>query len=385
MKRLFLSVIFILGFGLFFGTNVYLSLAAEESVIEVVEGEEEQAREGQTQSLAEDKEAESVETRLKWEGGIDVFYDSNVFNYSNDDIDEYNGGTNPDRFKGVDSIDDMITRLYLMVRFQKEMFADSPTIFSLGVKGNIYARNTDKSYQIFQTSLRQKIGERRLIRIGYKFIPDYFVRTLYDPDLPAGDRFRKANFRSNSAHIKYWHRVSNNLTWWLRYVYEDKDYTDYFKERDSSSNRVTLALGFRPQSWIKLNPFFRYFWHDAKGEDDDAAVDVDISRDGFDTGLNTWFYPEGKFSYLISYAFRYTDYTTSNSITDDPYHAGRDQKRHRIKGRINYGIKENVDLFTEYTYEIRNVDIEGDDATLRQESILGYVKHIGKVGLTVRF
>lgn len=376
MRRIFLLGLLIFAFALLFNVNTYIALADEESAAELTEEEEAQV---------ETKTIELVEKGLKWETGIDVSYNSNVFLYSHDDIDEYDAGTNVNRFKGVDSIDDIITNLFLIIRAEKEIFNFSPTIFSLGVEGNIYAENEDRTYAVIQTSLRQKIGADNLIRVGYKFIPNYFVRTLYDPDMPAADRFRKAKFDSHSIHLKYWHRMTNDLTSWLRYTYENKDYNAYFDERDTGSHRITLASGYTPRSWIKFNPFFRYFWHNADGEDLDADVDADISRDGYDLGLNTWFYPEGKFSHLIGYAFRSVNYSTSNSITDDPYHAGRDQKRHRIKGRVNYEWKDNIDLFAEYVYEIRNVDVAGSDADLIQESILGYIKHVGRVGLKTSF
>ncbi|GAF85487.1 unnamed protein product, partial [marine sediment metagenome] len=122
-----------------------------------------------------------------------------------------------------------------------------------------------------------------------------------------------------------------------------------------------------------------------KGEDGDAAVDADISRNGFDMGSNIWFYPEGKFTYLFSYGFRRSNYTSDNNIVADPYHAGRDEIRCRLKGRAIYALKENLDLFAEYMYEVRDAEVEGTSVVLEQEDILDYSKHVAQIGMKVTF
>lgn len=379
---------FIFSFVLFLLGNFYTGFAAEEEPSIGMAADEETA--GDEIDTAKESQT-GQETRflggaLRLETGADVAYDSNVFEYSKDDIEELEAYSNTDRFKGTRSISDIVTNMYGIVRFEKDIFDIGSTVFSLKVEGNIYTKNDDKSYEKYEASIKQRFGENNLIKAGYRFLPEYFIRTLYDPDLPAGtDRYKKADFRSDTVYAKYWHRLNDDLSFWLRYSFENKEYNDFFKERDTQSHRVTLAAGYKATAWLKLTPYFRYFWHDAEGNDADFAVDVDISRDGYDTGLNILFYPQGKFSYTLGYGFRWAEYNNSNSVADDPFHSGRDQHRQRLTGRVAYELKNNTTLFTKYEYVIRDVDVEGSDATLDEESILGYTKHVVKVGVKVKF
>jgi hypothetical protein len=401
MKRLFLVGLFIFAFVFSFGLNSSIVLAggpaesgdampgefADEDVVgEEFAGEEAVGDEPVGESWTyEDYKVESVKGPLSCNLGVNVSYDSNVFIYSDTAIDEYDAGTNTARFNGVDSIDDVITNLFFIARLKGNILDCGATILSAGVEGNIYAENTDRTYMITQTSLKQRLNDDNILKVGYKYLPEYFIRTLYDPDFPVGDRYQKADFESHTTYVKYWHRIMDGWTWWSRYSYESKDYNSNFKERDTDSHRISLAMGIKPGSLVKVTPFFRYFWHDAEGADLDADVDSDISRDGFDIGVNTCFFPQSKFSYLVGYAFRDSEYSTDNTVSDDPYHSGREQERHRVKGRVNYKLKDNVDLFTEYIYETRDVSTKGTDADLLHEALMDYTKHIGKIGLALEF
>ncbi|MCK5451224.1 MAG: hypothetical protein KAI70_05620 [Candidatus Omnitrophica bacterium] len=384
-RRWFVLAVFVMSFILVFGVDVGVSSAdmlpeVSERETGLIDSEHED-----TESADNWWETASGRKRFRLNMGAKSIYDSNVFNYSRDEIDLYDADSNSNRFDGVKSIDDVITELSIIGQMREEMFDIGPTTFSVGTEANIYSENTDRTYMKLKTSVRQNIGKDNIVRGGYTFIPDYFIRTLYDGDQAAGDRYRKLEFTTHAGHLKYWNRLSDIITWWLRGTYEYKDYNEHFQERDTHAFRLTCAMAVKPEKWYKINPYFRYFWNSADGTDDEPDIDSDISRDGFDTGGNLWFYPESKFSYMLGYGFRWTQYDSSNSIEDDPYHSGRKQDRHRIKGRVKYALRKNIDLFTEYAYEIRNVDVKGADTLLEEESILEYDKHVGTVGIAIRF
>lgn len=319
------------------------------------------------------------------EVNIETEYNSNVFSYSRDEKAEYEAYTNINRFKGVNSLDDFTTRISLNAGLEKKIFDIGATVFDVGMQANIYAVNEDKNYEVYDISVKQRMGKNNLIEVGYEYLPKYFVRTLYDSDLLVGDRYRKAEFENNSVYVKYWNRPSNFLTWWIQYTYGKKDYNADFNERDTQSHEIDLSLGYKPFAWIKFNPRFTYTLNDAKGTDNDASVDPDISQNKYRLGIYIELFPKNKLSYLLGYNFYWVDYTTDNAVADDPYHAGRSDEVQRIECRVNYALKNNVELYVGYQYEIRDAKVAGFDPTPREESILGYDEHLIKGGLSIKF
>lgn len=325
------------------------------------------------------KKSYYVETEVTTE------YDTNVFDYSQDDRAEYKSYTNTPRFEGVDSLDDFITRVSLNAGLEKKIFDMGATVFDLGMRTNIYTENDDKNYQIYDISVKQRMGKNNLVKVGYEYLPNYFVRTLRDADIPSGNKYRKAEFKSNSVYLKYWNKPLDKLSWWIQYTFSDKDYNSDFKERDTESHEIDLSLGYKPLEWIRFNPRFTYSLNNAQASDGDVNVDPDISREEYRLGLYINLYPKGKFSYLLGYNFYWVNYTTGNAVADDPYHAGRDDEMQRINARVNYALKDNITLYLGYQYEINDAKVFGTDATSREESILGYDKQIVKGGVTVTF
>ena len=316
---------------------------------------------------------------------ISTEYDTNVFDYSQDDRAEYKSYTTPNRFKGVDSLDDFITRISFNAGLEKKILDIGTTVFDLGIRGNIYAENDDKNYEVYDVSLKQRIGKDNLVKVGYEYLPKYFVRTLRDADILSGDRFRKAEFKNNNVYLKYWNRVKKSLTWWIQYTYGDKDYNSDFNERDTQFHKIDLSSVYKPFAWIKFNPRFTYSINNAAASDGDANVDSDISQEEYRAGLYVNLYPQKKLSYLLGYNFYWINYTTDNAVTADPFHTGRDDKMQHVNFRVNYALEDNLIIYLGYQYEINNAEAIGTDATQREESILGYDKHIVKTGVTISF
>lgn len=358
------------------------------SSIQAASAANEQAEPGETEEPEEAAAAPAAATKtFSWDTGASMIYDNNAFQYSSDNITEYQDYSNTNRYKGVDNISDVITNMYAILRMQKDIFDFGATIFSVGMEGNIYAYNEDKTYEKYSVSIRQKFGgDRHLFRIGYEYIPNYFVRTLYDSDTAGTDKYQKAEFESNSMQLKYWNQLADNLSWWVKYTLENKEYNSYFTERDTVSNIVSLNLGYKPYTWIKIIPLAQYGWYDAEGKDGTATVKPDISRAGYEFGMLVDFYPtDSKFSYALGYNYAGIHYTTDHSLADDPYHVDRRQRDYEITSKINYALKEGIDLFAQYQYSAKDVKTGGTDPTRELESILGAIGHTVEVGVKMAF
>jgi len=392
---------FFVGIILFFGMAAFSMAdegpAEEAPLIEeklLIEEAEEETEVSPFREELEPKAAAMWEARpavqkvsFNLDAGTDVRYDSNIFLYSEGDKEQFKDGTNPDRFSGVNSTYDVVTNVYAIGRAKVDFFDFGSSIGSVGVKGDICGKNPAKSYIKIQTSLRQQLGENHLLRFGYSIIPNYFVRTLYARGEPIGQRYKRAGFTSNNLHLKYWNGISDVFSWWMRYSYENKDYNKYFTDRDTNSHKLTMAMRITPEEWIKFNPYFRYFWHIARGRAGQDISFPDISRNGFDTGTGIWLFPSEPFTVIGRYDFQWANYTTSQSAVEDPYHSGRTQGRNRITAKLNYAFNKNINLFTEYVYEIRGVNVKAGsgEEVLEAEAILGYDKHIARIGTSISF
>jgi predicted porin len=229
------------------------------------------------------------------------------------------------------------------------------------------------------------IGEKNLVKLGYEHIPRYFLRTLYDADETGTDKYVKAKYKSDSVYFKYWNQPAKSLTWWYEYTYSIKDYNNNFNERDTDSQEFDFSLGYRVLNWLRLNPRFTYFLHAAGADDDDGGSDPDVSKDGYRAGLYLNLYPKGKFSYLLGYNYYWFNYTTGNTVADDPYHAGRHDRTQRINAKADYSLNKNTTIYLSYQYEINNSKPKGSDSVRQAESTLGYFQQLVRLGAKIDF
>ncbi|MBN2097948.1 MAG: hypothetical protein JW714_05715 [Candidatus Omnitrophica bacterium] len=380
--KLILLGLFIFVFACVFSTNVYFSWADDESMSVPEDQDEEITEEVEAQVLT--VAPKTQDKRWDMSFGVETGYDDNVFKYANDDQNEFDAGTNPDKFANVDSIDDMITRLFLKLSLKNNFNEDTKTTLSLKARGNIYGRNSVKNYESYQAEVAHEFN-KNFLSLTYLNVPDFFLRNLYDRDITSGNRYRKTKFERDKISLKYRRKVNNDLMWWIIYGYEEYDYNGDFKEYNNHANEVNLSLLYRLNPKLRAKLYYIFKRCEANAYDDEPNADFDISHRQHSPGIQFIFQPVDKWQFLLRYAYTLRDYTTDNSETIDPFHSGRENKIHNIRLKATRKFQNNWELFCQYEYETKDAKLTVDDATMADATLLGYNKNEVTIGTEYSF
>jgi hypothetical protein len=333
-------------------------------------------------SYAQEKDLKS----LSIETGYTVSYKSNMFNFSDDDQDTFDAGTNPNRFKDIESIDDIAHRIHVDPEITANVIDWGKTRFGADISGTFYSENTESNYEKYEFTMKQYFNTQvDMVRIGYEYLPGFFVRNFTDIDVKSGDRFRKAEFDSSSVSAKWWHRFHDNISAWIQYSYGFKDYNSNFNERDTDSNTFDLSVDFSLCPWAEISPVFSAASYDAKGSDG-GSVRTDISKDEVTTGAELTLIPTEQFPVVLGYTFTWVDYTTGNSVSEDPFHSGREDEIDELYAKISYLSKKDVKIFVKYQHTNDDASIPSEAVTTSSaEGVLGYDSYTVSGGVDLKF
>lgn len=332
-------------------------------------------------SFAEEEPA-SFRNNLEFNAGVEARYDTNIFNYSRDDIDEFNANTNPEKFNRIKSRDDFVISPLWEVVFRDELFSHTFRL-AFEAEPHFFAQNKVKDYESYRLNLRQYLNKGEYLEFRYNHIPDYFLKNLFDRDL---NKFRKATFSSRLFSLGYRRPINETLDARIRYLYEINDYNGNFEEYDMTSQAANLAF------WHKLNPYlnaeiyFEFERADAKGDlGSTARVESDTSYDKYEIGLRQNLELSKKTSFFTRYIFSFRDYTTDNPLTLDPFHRDRQDKIQRISLGFECKLTKVTHVVLEYEYSLKDVNTASKDPDLINAAILGYEKNIVRLSVKHSF
>lgn len=309
-------------------------------------------------------------------------YDTNVFNYSRDDIDGFNSNTNPEKFNRIKSVDDFIISQRLGVGFKDKLFNHTFRA-DLEAKAHFFMQNKIKDYQSYRLNLRQYLNRNEYLEFGLSNIPDYFLKNLLDRDL---NEFRKATFEVNRYSLGYRRPINETMDARIRYLYEVNDYNENFEEYDMTSNGVNLAFWHKPKDYLYTEIDFEFERVDAKGNlDNTDRIESNTSYDKYELGLRENLKLTERIGFYAWYIFSFRNYTTNNSLTDDPFHSDRQDKIQRIGLGLTCELSKNTLASLEYEYSIKDVSTASEDPGLINAAILGYEKSVISLSINYKF
>jgi hypothetical protein len=112
------------------------------------------------------------DSRWSLAGSLYFRYEDNVFALSDQNQDSFK--ENSQNFPGIKSLDDFVWAA--SVGFSYRTIARKyPSFFSLGISGDFYTTNSQKSFETFRGGFRQDLGSETHASIGYTFIPRFFL------------------------------------------------------------------------------------------------------------------------------------------------------------------------------------------------------------------
>ena len=203
--------------------------------------------------------------------GLELRYDDNVFQYSNKDLNQFDNSKA--KFRSLESEDDWTLIPSVDAGYRIRHRYD--TRVSLGVDAKLYERNTVKNYQVYTARVRQELPGRFEIGLRYLLVPRFFLRPLANPPNQV-TTYSDAKFRIHSLHLDLDKDFNKWLAGGASGLFEKKDYTADFNERD------TTVVGGGAEARVRLNPAIRvavgadYERGKARGRDD-ATINSDTS------------------------------------------------------------------------------------------------------------
>ena len=154
---------------------------------------------------------------IEFKTSIGIGYDSNVLRFSNKQISEsdiYVLGANS-------YIDSPILKSTAKLVYKPILFKNKSFSFFTSLSYNYFVNQKNKSYYINNLSTSIKLIPYSSIKIGYRFIPKYYLQNYYDRDSVVRDRL-ECTFDSYKYYMMY---IQNkyNPTKFLYYKKKNKN------------------------------------------------------------------------------------------------------------------------------------------------------------------
>lgn len=303
---------------------------------------------------------------LRWEAEIGLVYDDNVFGYSDDDIDEYLGGSRTDRYP-MESVDDALIEPSLDLRLVRDEPGRRLTELRFSVDWHLNSVNGEKSYS--KLGLRFRETRRRVAYLDaqYSIIPRYHIRHLWDPDRErdARSEYASCDFRKDSVRLELGtdRRLPVDVAgicgidlYW---------YEPGFVEYETTARVLGLRATVRPASGFRLSVGYTLRAATARGydeigetrrssDDSDTTYDQDEYRLDARWGAVRLCGVPAIVNLGVSLKRRF--YLTEKSADLDPYHSGREDTLWRTYARVRLALGGSASL--EGLLEFRRRDTE---------------------------
>lgn len=293
-------------------------------------------------------------------------YDNNILNYSQYDIQRFIEDTEVHR-SVVDTYDDLVFRGDGELEYLVASRSAHPMRIRVGIRGYTYMRNPIKNYQLYRANFRIHTYRRNYVSLGYRMIPDYYLRHYIDRDqeLALGDdAYLPCEFQLQLAQGRYTHYWTSRFFTALELERNWLWYNPEFTEYDTETIGGGIEAFYFFTSAIKVGVHYMYTDGNNVGQVPQRRSGIsDLSYQQHeltwklrtdvsnvigwrDLGVNVDFYT------------RYREYTSDAPPIEDVFHAGRTNWRHRFEVSGTLDLVPYLDLVARYEYEDRIVNSE---------------------------
>ena len=294
-----------------------------------------------------------------------TIYDNNILNYSQYDIQRFRSDTEVHR-SVIETYDDLIFQADGEVEYLFRRWRAHPVRLQLRARGYTYLRNPIKNYQLYRFDVRVHTRKRNYFAIGYRLIPEYYLRHYVDRDQEefVGDDevYLACKFQLQQVRSRYTHYWNSKLFTALLIEREWLWYNTYFTEYDTESISGGLEVFYFMSPAVKLGVEYMYTNGDNVGQDQDRPsgdsdlsyvqqeltwklrTDVNNLLGWRDLDVNADFYT------------RYREYISDAPLAQDVFHSGRTNWRHRFSIAVSLDVIPYLDWTARYSYEDRIVN-----------------------------
>ncbi len=304
--------------------------------------------------------------RVEWRGSLGSTYDSNLYRYSDGDVDDFLDGERYERYP-FDTLDELRLEPGAVLGFTREEPGVRETEFRFAGKWFLAGSNGQKSFSRFRVALTEtRIGVAWL-KLEYSAIPLYHLKHVWDADA-SGDgesMYRSCDFGKHSLLVRTGsdRSLPVDLTAWWKI--DSYGYEQDFIEYDSRATTFGLLGTWRPARGLRLDAGYALRMLVARGYDEIGETrsdsdDSDTTYDQNEYELRVrWEAGEvlGR-SLVLRLRGKLAERYYLARDPDDAYHAGRDDSYVTVAGGFSLALTDEVKL--EGLYEHKSRKSESD-------------------------
>lgn len=291
--------------------------------------------------------SEHVSIRAK----LDISYDDNVINYSDDDLDLYEGDPQASKF-AIDSKDDFAFIPDIWIRIKGNFIKGHTAWLEPNFRYYYYARNDIRRYSRLGVIGRHYVSRGTYGEVEYAYLPDYYYRNQYYIDENGVGRYLEANFSKHYLKLEVGKDLTSKFKADVSYRYRYKSFDKEFSERDLNRH------GFRVDGIWRANDKFKFWGYygleraTARGADIEDLNVKDVSYDAWDITLGVRYYSSilGRFrpEFVSTFEYRQIKYQTTKY--PDIYRFGRKDNNYYVRVGIAGRLPARVRLEIDYNY-----------------------------------
>ncbi len=303
--------------------------------------------------------------------GINAVYNDNVLRLSGPDRNAFHRG-DPAFRSPLETVDDGESELSIAPSVMWRAPSNLMVTANYRFKNVSRVKNDFTNYQThsLSASVRPRVrGYKWAARLSAFTIPSFYLRVYKDRDYGSYDdaRFASWEYSGEFSYRPAEPLLLTALGGWGSNYYGEK-FTEFDTESKGFGLDALYATPWKPT--VNARYVRRVSVNVGKDQafqptpsfdsgqiiEDNEYGDGDNNEDEFRFGLRSPIRVSDNFlvDAAINSKLRRRVYTTSNSLSSDPFHRGRLDKRWEITPSVSWGITSALELDTYFTYEQRS-------------------------------
>ena len=182
---------------------------------------------------------------------LETKYNNNILNLSQNDLDRFESGSEPDKFS-LETSDDLITSAKLELNLKHQLMAGHTQINKIAIKYNKYLKNDFKSNYYLELTLIQFLSRKLNFRMYCYYYPEIYINR-YDSVLDSGTIFRDFTYSKNHYISKVNYQLNSKFQFNYRFGFSQLFYNEYFTEYDAENIENGIGIIMTPASWIRID------------------------------------------------------------------------------------------------------------------------------------
>lgn len=289
---------------------------------------------------------------------LDITYDDNVINYSDDDLDLYEGDPQASKF-AIDSEDDFAFVPDLRMRIKGNLIKGHTAWLEPSFRYYYYARNDVRRYSRLGVIGRHYVAPGTYAELEYAYLPDYYYRNQYYIDATGTGNYLEANFSKHYLKFEIGRDLTKTIKADISYRYQYKAFNEEFSERDLNTNGIRIDGIWRATSRFKFWGYYGLERAKARGADTENLNVKDVSYDAWDMTLGVRYYSTVLRSLrpevVATFKFREIKYQTTKYI--DVYRFGRTDHNYYVRTGLAGRLPAKVRMEIDYNFIAKRVDL----------------------------